>query len=121
MLVQDFTRKFLDEYIAESLAALRVEAKAILFNSLTPILQQVIGSYTSPFSLWVALTAHHESCTRDSLILFASLKYTKGKTDQCSGDSESRRRQVAEAATYATPNTTQPSPLYTAAAAPSYE
>ncbi|RHX96949.1 hypothetical protein DYB25_013569 [Aphanomyces astaci] len=80
MLVQDFTRKFLDEYIAESLAALRVEAKAILFNSLTPILQQVIGSYTSPFSLWVALTAHHESCTRDPLILFASLKYTKGKS-----------------------------------------
>ncbi|RQM19336.1 hypothetical protein B5M09_013908 [Aphanomyces astaci] len=49
-LEQDFTRKFLDEYIAESLAALRVQAKAFLFNSLTPILQQVIGSHASLFS-----------------------------------------------------------------------
>ncbi|RHZ13748.1 hypothetical protein DYB26_004478, partial [Aphanomyces astaci] len=44
-LEQDFTRKFLDECIVESLPALRVQAKAFLFNSLAPILQQVIRSY----------------------------------------------------------------------------
>ncbi|RHZ29443.1 hypothetical protein DYB26_014117, partial [Aphanomyces astaci] len=38
-LEQYFTRKFLDEYIAESLTALCIQAKAFLFNSLTPILQ----------------------------------------------------------------------------------
>ncbi|RHY45253.1 hypothetical protein DYB38_011154 [Aphanomyces astaci] len=54
-LEQDFTRKFLGKYIAESLAALRPHANAFLFNSLTPILQQVIGSYTSPFSLFAEL------------------------------------------------------------------
>ncbi|RLO03233.1 hypothetical protein DYB28_014820, partial [Aphanomyces astaci] len=76
-LEQDFTRKFLDEYIAESLAALRVQAKAFLFNSLTPILRQVIGSHDSPFSLWAALMARHEAGTRDPMILFASLTQLK--------------------------------------------
>ncbi|RHZ22614.1 hypothetical protein DYB28_000742 [Aphanomyces astaci] len=37
-LEQDFTRKFLDEYIAEPLAAVRIQAKAFLFNSLTPVI-----------------------------------------------------------------------------------
>ncbi|RHZ11631.1 hypothetical protein DYB37_010671, partial [Aphanomyces astaci] len=34
-LEQYFTRKFLNEYIAESLTALRIQAKAFLFNSHT--------------------------------------------------------------------------------------
>ncbi|RHY82604.1 hypothetical protein DYB31_016662, partial [Aphanomyces astaci] len=79
-LKQDFTRKFLDEYIAESLAALRVQAKAFLFNSLTPILQQVISSHASVFTLWAALMARNEAGTRDPMILFTSLtqlKYSK--------------------------------------------
>ncbi|RLO05624.1 hypothetical protein DYB28_003828 [Aphanomyces astaci] len=80
-LEQDFTRKFLDEYIAESLAALRVQAKAFLFNSLTPILQQVIGSHASPFTLWAALMARHEAGTRDPMILFASLTQLKYSED----------------------------------------
>ncbi|RQM28294.1 hypothetical protein B5M09_010806 [Aphanomyces astaci] len=50
-LKQDFTRKFMDEYIA----GLRVQAKAFFFNSLTSILQQVIISYESTFSLWDTL------------------------------------------------------------------
>ncbi|RLO03001.1 hypothetical protein DYB28_013424, partial [Aphanomyces astaci] len=80
-LEQDFTRTFLDEFIAESLGALRIQAKAFLFNSLTPILQQVIGSHASPFSLWAALMERHEAGTRDPMILFASLtqlKYSEG-------------------------------------------
>ncbi|RHY96380.1 hypothetical protein DYB26_014676, partial [Aphanomyces astaci] len=80
-LEQDFTRNFLDDYIAESLAALRVQAKAFLFNSLTPILQQVIGSHASPFSLWAALMARHEAGTRDPMILFASLTQLKYSED----------------------------------------
>ncbi|KAF0707429.1 hypothetical protein AaE_013607 [Aphanomyces astaci] len=72
---------FLDEYIAESLAALRVQAKAFLFNSLTPILQQVIGSHASPFTLWAALMARHEAGTRDPMILFASLTQLKYSED----------------------------------------
>ncbi|RLO10829.1 hypothetical protein DYB28_002534, partial [Aphanomyces astaci] len=80
-LEQDFTRKFLDEYIAESIAALRVQAKAFLFNPLTPILQQVIGSYASPFSLWAALVARHEAGIRDPMILFASLTQLKYSED----------------------------------------
>ncbi|RLO03893.1 hypothetical protein DYB28_007458 [Aphanomyces astaci] len=72
-LEQDFTRKFLDEDISKSLAALRVQAKTYLFNSLTYILQQVIGSYSYVFSLWAALMARHEAGTRDPIILFASL------------------------------------------------
>ncbi|RHZ04984.1 hypothetical protein DYB31_013395, partial [Aphanomyces astaci] len=72
-LEQDFTRKVLDEDIAESLAALRVQAKAYLFNSLTPILQQVIGPYSSVFFLWPARMARHEAGTRDPIIMFASL------------------------------------------------
>ncbi|ETV68504.1 hypothetical protein H257_15503 [Aphanomyces astaci] len=79
-LEQVFTRKCLDEYMAESLAALRVQAEAFLFNSLISIIQQDIGSYASPFSLWAALLARHEKAgTRDLMILFASLtqfKYT---------------------------------------------
>ncbi|RHY82776.1 hypothetical protein DYB35_011019, partial [Aphanomyces astaci] len=80
-LEQDFTRKFLDEYIAEAIAALRVQAKAFLFNPLTPILQEVIGSYASPFSLWAALVARHEAGIRDSMILFASLTQLKYSED----------------------------------------
>ncbi|RHY71224.1 hypothetical protein DYB30_009491 [Aphanomyces astaci] len=52
-----------------------------LFNSLTPILQHIIGSHASPFSLWAALMARHEAGTRDPMILFASLTQLKYSED----------------------------------------